>query len=75
VIICGGYCISNYRTAFEQFRKVNPRQRAKWLLEWHNLTAAARDDLAQITAADTSSAALAGQLAQGLSVPGSKWIC
>jgi hypothetical protein len=34
----------NAHTAFEQFRKVNPRQRAKWLLEWHNLTAAARED-------------------------------
>lgn len=40
-------------TAFEQFRKVIPRQRAKWLLKWHELTTAARDDLAQILTHET----------------------
>ncbi|CAG7937037.1 unnamed protein product [Penicillium nalgiovense] len=45
--------VENAHTAFEQFRKVNPRQRAKWLLEWHNLTVAARDDLAQIVTHET----------------------
>lgn len=45
--------MENAHTAFEQFRKVNPRQRAKWLLEWHNLTVAARDDLAQIVTHET----------------------
>ncbi|KGO77365.1 Aldehyde dehydrogenase, N-terminal [Penicillium italicum] len=45
--------VENSHTAFEQFRKVNPRQRAKWLLEWHNLTVAARDDLAQIVTHET----------------------
>lgn len=39
--------------AFEQFRKINPRQRAKWLLKWHELTTAARDDLAQILTHET----------------------
>ncbi|KAJ5464271.1 hypothetical protein N7475_007406 [Penicillium sp. IBT 31633x] len=45
--------VETAHTAFEQFRKVNPRQRAKWLLEWHNLTMAARDDLAQIVTHET----------------------
>ncbi|MDN6680531.1 MAG: NAD-dependent succinate-semialdehyde dehydrogenase, partial [Yaniella sp.] len=45
--------VENSHTAFEQFRKVNPRQRGKWLLEWHNLTVAARDDLAQIVTHET----------------------
>ncbi|KAJ5797980.1 uncharacterized protein N7503_007276 [Penicillium pulvis] len=40
-------------TAFESFRKVNPRQRAKWLLKWHDLTTQARDDLAQIVTHET----------------------
>ncbi|KAJ5710931.1 hypothetical protein N7488_005087 [Penicillium malachiteum] len=39
--------------AFEQFRKVVPRQRAKWLLRWHELTTQARDDLAQIVTHET----------------------
>lgn len=39
--------------AFELFRKVNPRQRAKWLLKWWELTTAARDDLAQIVTHET----------------------
>lgn len=39
--------------AFEEFRKVNPRQRAKWLLKWWELTTAARDDLAQIVTHET----------------------
>ncbi|CAG7918222.1 unnamed protein product [Penicillium olsonii] len=39
--------------AFEQYRKVLPRQRAKWLLKWHDLTLAARDDLAQIVTHET----------------------
>jgi succinate-semialdehyde dehydrogenase len=32
---------------------VNPRQRAKWLLKWWELTTAARDDLAQIVTHET----------------------
>lgn len=39
--------------AFEQFRKVNPRQRAKWLLKWHDLTTQAKDDLAKIVTHET----------------------
>lgn len=39
--------------AFEQFRKVNPRQRAKWLLKWHDLTTNAKDDLAKIVTHET----------------------
>lgn len=45
--------MENSHAAFEQFRKVNPRQRAKWLLGWYNLTVAARDDLAQIVTYET----------------------
>ncbi|KAJ6009383.1 hypothetical protein N7522_004399 [Penicillium canescens] len=45
--------VETAHTAFEQFRKVNPRQRAKWLLKWHDLTLAARDDLAQIVTHET----------------------
>lgn len=34
--------------AFESYKKVNPRQRAQWMLKWHNLITENRDDLAQI---------------------------
>ncbi|EME38347.1 hypothetical protein DOTSEDRAFT_75780 [Dothistroma septosporum NZE10] len=34
--------------AFQEYRKVNPRQRAKWMLEWDRLIRENRDDLAQI---------------------------
>lgn len=34
--------------AFESYSKVNPRQRAKWMLEWDRLIRENRDDLAQI---------------------------
>lgn len=34
--------------AFQSFRKINPRQRAKWMLEWDRLIRENRDDLAQI---------------------------
>lgn len=39
--------------AFENFRKVSPRQRAKWLMKWYDLCVAARDDLAQILTHET----------------------
>ncbi|KAJ5692324.1 hypothetical protein N7462_001747 [Penicillium macrosclerotiorum] len=45
--------VQNAHDAFESFRKVSPRQRAKWLLKWHDLTTAARDDLAQIVTHET----------------------
>ncbi|CAL5866030.1 uncharacterized protein PFLUO_LOCUS237 [Penicillium psychrofluorescens] len=45
--------VETAHTAFEQFRKANPRQRAKWLMKWHDLTLAARDDIAQIVTHET----------------------
>ncbi|KAJ5668312.1 uncharacterized protein N7477_006882 [Penicillium maclennaniae] len=45
--------VETANSAFEDFRKVNPRQRAKWLLKWWELTTAARDDLAQIVTHET----------------------
>lgn len=39
--------------AFEQYRKVNPRQRAQWLLKWDQLIREARDDLAKILTHET----------------------
>lgn len=34
--------------AFEDYKKVNPRQRAQWMLKWDQLIRENRDDLAQI---------------------------
>ncbi|KAJ5335080.1 Aldehyde/histidinol dehydrogenase [Penicillium brevicompactum] len=45
--------VESAHAAFEKYRKINPRQRAKWLLKWHDLTLAARDDLAQIVTHET----------------------
>lgn len=56
-------------TAFESFRKVTPRQRAQWLLKWHDLATAAKDDLAQIITHETGKplAEAQGELAYSLS--------
>lgn len=43
---------SSYK-AFQTYRKVNPRKRAQWLLEWHRLIVEARDDLAKILTYET----------------------
>ena len=40
-------------TAFEQYRTVNPRQRAQWLLRWDALIRAAKPDLARILTHET----------------------
>ena len=45
--------VNTAHEAFEQFRKVNPRQRAKWLLKWHDLATDAKDDLVQIITHET----------------------
>ncbi|CAG7954713.1 unnamed protein product [Penicillium salamii] len=45
--------VETAHAAFEKYRKINPRQRAKWLLKWHDLTLAAREDLAQIVTHET----------------------
>ncbi|KAL5334825.1 Aldehyde/histidinol dehydrogenase [Aspergillus crustosus] len=39
--------------AFEKFKKVNPRQRAQWLLKWDSLIREARTDLAKILTHET----------------------
>lgn len=36
------------QVAFDSYKKVNPRQRAQWLLKWHNLITENKDDLAKI---------------------------
>ncbi|KAI2786474.1 putative succinate-semialdehyde dehydrogenase [Penicillium oxalicum] len=45
--------VNTAHAAFEEFRKVNPRQRAQWLLKWHDLVTEAKDDLAQIVTHET----------------------
>jgi succinate-semialdehyde dehydrogenase/glutarate-semialdehyde dehydrogenase len=40
-------------TAFESYRKVNPRTRAQWLLEWDALIRENRDDIAKIVTYET----------------------
>lgn len=39
--------------AFEQYKKVNPRQRAQWLLKWDQLIRTARSDIAKILTHET----------------------
>lgn len=40
-------------TAFESYKKVNPRTRAQWLLKWDSLIRENRDDLANIVTYET----------------------
>lgn len=40
-------------TAFESYRKVNPRTRAQWLLKWDGLIREHRDDIAKIVTYET----------------------
>lgn len=39
--------------AFESFKKINPKQRAQWLLKWDQLIRDNRDDLAHIVTYET----------------------
>jgi acyl-CoA reductase-like NAD-dependent aldehyde dehydrogenase len=39
--------------AFCNYRHVNPRQRAKWLLKWHDLITTAREDIAKLVTYET----------------------
>jgi succinate-semialdehyde dehydrogenase len=39
--------------AFQQYSQVNPRQRAKWLLKWHDLITNAREDIAKLLVYET----------------------
>jgi succinate-semialdehyde dehydrogenase/glutarate-semialdehyde dehydrogenase len=46
------YVVSSQR-AFEDYRKVNPRERAQKLLEWHQVITNAREDIATIMSLET----------------------
>ena len=46
------YVVSS-QTAFESYRHVNPRERAKILLKWHELITNAREDIAKIVVYET----------------------
>jgi succinate-semialdehyde dehydrogenase/glutarate-semialdehyde dehydrogenase len=39
--------------AFQNYKKVNPRTRAQWLLKWENLVRENRDDIAKIVTYET----------------------
>ncbi|KAL4897522.1 Aldehyde/histidinol dehydrogenase [Aspergillus ambiguus] len=45
--------VESAHAAFEQFKKINPRQRAQWLLKWDTLIREARSDLAKILTHET----------------------
>ncbi|KAK1139271.1 hypothetical protein N8T08_001117 [Aspergillus melleus] len=45
--------VESSQKAFEHYRHVNPRVRAKILLKWHELITNAREDIAQITVYET----------------------
>ena len=47
---------AHVRTSHEAFRhysQINPRQRAKWLLKWHDLITSAREDIAKLLVYET----------------------
>jgi succinate-semialdehyde dehydrogenase len=45
--------VETSQAAFEKYRRVNPRERAKILLKWHELITAAREDIAKIVTYET----------------------
>lgn len=45
--------VTSSQAAFLQYRHVNPRQRAKMLLEWHRLITNAREDIAKLVTYET----------------------
>lgn len=45
--------VQSAHAAFQQYRLVNPRQRAKWLLKWDELIREHRDDIASIVTYET----------------------
>ena len=45
--------VTTSQAAFLQYRHVNPRQRAKMLLEWHRLIYNAREDIAKLVTYET----------------------
>lgn len=48
-----GPAVTAAHEAFQTFSKSNPRDRAKWLLEWHRLIDLNKDDLAQVITHET----------------------
>ncbi|KAL6247621.1 hypothetical protein RBB50_004969 [Rhinocladiella similis] len=46
-------CVQSSQKAFIDYRHANPRQRAKWLLAWHNLIIDAKEDIAKIVVYET----------------------
>ncbi|KAI9927900.1 hypothetical protein ASPWEDRAFT_173551 [Aspergillus wentii DTO 134E9] len=45
--------VESAHAAFEQYRKITPRQRAQWLLKWDSLIRAAKPDIAKILTYET----------------------
>lgn len=45
--------VRNAQEAFVDYANTNPRQRAKWLLEWYRLIEASREDLAKLIVYET----------------------
>ena len=45
--------VESSQTAFEHYRYVNPRERAKILVRWHDLITKAREDIAKIVVYET----------------------
>ena len=45
--------VESSQAAFEKYRRVNPRERAKILLKWHELITVAREDIATIVTYET----------------------
>ncbi|KAJ6018651.1 hypothetical protein N7499_010157 [Penicillium canescens] len=45
--------VTTSEAAFQKYKHVNPRERAKILLKWHELITAARDDIAKIVVYET----------------------
>ena len=45
--------VTTSQAAFAEYRHVNPRQRAKMLLEWHRLITNAREDIAKLVTYET----------------------
>ncbi|KAJ4408877.1 hypothetical protein N0V82_009607 [Gnomoniopsis sp. IMI 355080] len=63
--------VQSAQSAFLTYSKYTPRQRAKLLMEWHNLITAARDDLAKILVYETGKplAEAQGELDYSLGFP------
>ncbi|KAH6953599.1 Aldehyde/histidinol dehydrogenase [Fusarium avenaceum] len=63
--------VKTSHAAFERYRTTTPRQRAKWMLRWHDLISASKDDLATIITYETGKlrAEAFGELEYALGFP------